>query len=134
MEKEASSHIEEAIEACINKFTEEKVPKLDDTENKSVMATTPKKRHRLENFQDSSSSMPEIKTEVSCAGNEDTFEKLKTAVTVESYINELKIKRNLMAQLPEDEAQPEVAEEPTIKKEAPAPVPVREICFEKFRS
>ncbi|KAH1005289.1 hypothetical protein HUJ04_006302 [Dendroctonus ponderosae] len=126
VEKEASSHIEEAIEACIHKFSEEKVPKPDDTENKSVMATTPKKRHRLENFQELSSSLPEIKTEVSCSGNEDTLEKLKSSVTVESYINELKIKRNLMAQLPEDNnaAQPEHGEEPKIKKEASATVQV----------
>ncbi|CAH1134905.1 unnamed protein product [Ceutorhynchus assimilis] len=92
IENEASVHIEEAIEACINKFanklptTEEKSP-----ESKTVPATTPKKRHRLENLQPDTESTPEIKTEI-----DEKIEKLKTSITVESYINELKIKRNLM--------------------------------------
>ncbi|KAL1506251.1 hypothetical protein ABEB36_005647 [Hypothenemus hampei] len=109
---ESNTHIEEAIEACINKFKNGKAPKQEDVtpENKTVTATTPKKRHRLENlnndieddFSDCQSSS-NIKNEVVCSSLEEKFDQLKSSITVESYINELKIKRSLLNNKSPDE-------------------------------
>ncbi|XP_050293205.1 histone-lysine N-methyltransferase ash1 [Anthonomus grandis grandis] len=98
-------HVDEAIEACINKFADKNL-KINEKspENKVVPATTPKKRHRLENLnlemEETTSDLKptlEIKTEQVNASFEE-IEKVKTSITVQSFINELKIKRNLMNQ------------------------------------
>lgn len=104
--KAVGSHIDEAIEACINRFSDEKVSptavKTDEekpeeklnSSNGSITATTPKKRHRLE-----MASTPEkkvnltVKTEASPTLPD---EKLQPKITIETFISELKAKRNLI--------------------------------------
>lgn len=106
IEKDGSSHIDEAIEACINKFSDKKQIKTDEKhpDEKIVAATTPKKRHRLENLNSSTEnaiSAPENSTEVKVesvtVNLEDKLDKIKTKLTVEAYINELKAKRTLQS-------------------------------------
>lgn len=104
--KAVGSHIDEAIEACINRFADEKVSpnlvKVDEekTEDKlnssngSITATTPKKRHRLEmaNVSEKKTNSS-IKTETNPIATEEKF---MPQITIESYITELKAKRNLI--------------------------------------
>ncbi|XP_060525871.1 histone-lysine N-methyltransferase ash1 isoform X2 [Cylas formicarius] len=85
--KEANVHIDEAIEACITKFSDEKTAITEE----KVMTTTPKKRHRLENMSCGPETQAVVKTETVASSEE----KVKPKITVESFIHELKIKRNL---------------------------------------
>ncbi|XP_017772176.1 PREDICTED: histone-lysine N-methyltransferase ash1 [Nicrophorus vespilloides] len=85
-----SDHIEEAIEACITKYTspklkEVKVEEVSPKEEKpaSITATTPKKRHRLEQAAQEIATLQE-KPE-----------------TMENVVSEMNLKRNLTAKLNE---------------------------------
>ncbi|XP_018565359.1 histone-lysine N-methyltransferase ash1 [Anoplophora glabripennis] len=122
--KAVGSHIDEAIEACINRFSDEKVSpavvKTDEekpgeklnSSNGSITATTPKKRHRLE-----MANTPEKKTSSTVKTEPSpTFveEKLKPQVTIESYITELKAKRNLIPK--SNVTMEEITEEVNVKE------------------
>lgn len=110
--KVVGSHIDEAIEACINKFTEEKLlnkeketPVAPDekynTSNGSITATTPKKRHRLEVSGGNSTEKlcPVVKVE-ECSSNSVEDDNMKPKISIESFISELKAKRNLIPKVP----------------------------------
>ncbi|KAJ8946563.1 hypothetical protein NQ318_008293 [Aromia moschata] len=105
--KAVGSHIDEAIEACINRFSNEKIPldvvKTDslngvdekhNSSNGSITATTPKKRHRLEMANSAEKLYPTVKTEISPPLQE---EKAKPKISIETFITELKVKRNLIS-------------------------------------
>ncbi|XP_045466050.1 histone-lysine N-methyltransferase ash1 [Harmonia axyridis] len=86
-------HIEEAIEACINRFSEVTPPestvksaeKVSTTVSASITATTPKKRHRL--------AVMETQSE---QAKSDLFECHKRPKTsIESVVTELKLKKSL---------------------------------------
>ncbi|CAH0553558.1 unnamed protein product [Brassicogethes aeneus] len=87
--KKVETHIEETIEACINRFSDEKgkVVKVEDPPikeeklNTSNSSITPKKRHRLENMY----SPTKIDTSPPVEDSK---------ISVETFINELKMKRN----------------------------------------
>lgn len=88
----SKNHIDEAIEACINRFNDDdksKEQQIEVKEEKLSSITTPKKRHRLE------ISSPQEEP--------PNLEEDKTKITVETFINELKIKRNLVPTKSENE-------------------------------
>lgn len=99
-------HIDEAIEACITRFSGEqnKVAKTTElttkdekvnTSSTSMTTTTPKKRHRLE--QCASNTENGIKQEVPSPipATEREVEAQKNKTSLESVVHELKLKRNL---------------------------------------
>lgn len=96
-------HIDEAIEACITRFSEEAVKKTAKSEvvipvdNKTpavtpITTTTPKKRHRLEQQND---VKQEVQLPTTVSEKEADSSKVKTKASLESVVNELKMKRNL---------------------------------------
>lgn len=106
------SHIDEAIEACITRYSGEgeelkKTPKKEETTPKeekekvpvasNITATTPKKRHRLEI--NNAAKEVQIKSEktTSTSSTSDKTEVLKARnkTSLESVVNELKLKKNL---------------------------------------
>ncbi|KAF7278447.1 hypothetical protein GWI33_008409 [Rhynchophorus ferrugineus] len=100
------SHIAEAIKACIHKIVDKKQSQKDEKsqDDKLVPTTTPKKRHRLENLNSSSENghsgtenISQIKTEAVCVNLEEKCDKAKPKISVEAFINELKMKRTLQS-------------------------------------
>lgn len=91
--KVVGTHIDEAIEACIHRFSNNKTTSTIETplkeenvttNNGSITATTPKKRHRLEmaNSNCSQKPCPTLKTEIEDATSE---EKAKPKISVEFH-------------------------------------------------
>ncbi|XP_023012167.2 histone-lysine N-methyltransferase ash1 isoform X1 [Leptinotarsa decemlineata] len=113
--KSVGSHIDEAIEACINRFSDKKAvstPEVVKTPEEkvnasklSITATTPKKRHRLEMTISAEKLQPDVKSESSSVQEEKVSEKLTPKITIESFITELKVKRNLIPKSPMVEEQ-----------------------------
>lgn len=103
--KSVDCHIDEAIEACITRFSGEKTPKKDepppvDDKTTVITATTPKKRHRFEQC----TTTPENKVKEEPAPSPTTTEdsaKIKTKASLESVVNELKMKRTLTCKVAE---------------------------------
>ncbi|VEN41539.1 unnamed protein product [Callosobruchus maculatus] len=117
--KDVVSHIDEAIEACIHKFADKKVePKTEtsaseekvNSSSNSITATTPKKRHRLEMANAAEKAIPVIKTEPAVV-SEEKVEKAKPKISIESYISELKAKRNTGTKQTPEEKKVAVKEE-----------------------
>ncbi|XP_056642508.1 histone-lysine N-methyltransferase ash1 isoform X2 [Diorhabda sublineata] len=90
------SHIKEAIEACINRFSDELPTSPNSIEKKTnSITTTPKKRHRLEMVNSIEQLDAVIKVEPVSTTEEEEEDKPK--INIESFITELKAKRNLIA-------------------------------------
>lgn len=100
-----ASHIDEAIEACINKYTHPKtepnqtqvaaVPKTEvKTPFSSVTATTPKKRHRLEETKNEQLEKAAKKLDGALNNNVESPDE-NTKSSIESVVTELKNKKNL---------------------------------------
>lgn len=116
-----ASHIDEAIEACINRYTlpikvETNVPQTTTPENttkteiktpafgNSVTATTPKKRHRLE--ENKIEQVEKITKKLDTTINSSPTEKSEKVSVIEStknsletVVTELKNKKNLITQI-----------------------------------
>ncbi|CAH1155038.1 unnamed protein product [Phaedon cochleariae] len=97
------SHVVEAIEACVSRLFEEKPPAKsevkgipDEKTTNNGPITTPKKRHRLEMVNSAENLYPDVKTEVA----PEQEEKPKPKISIEGFITELKVKRNLIAKSP----------------------------------
>lgn len=114
------SHIDEAIEACITRYTgvtEEKdvkqakietaSPKEEkiNTSSSSITTTTPKKRHRLE-IANKSEIEPPIEVD-SIAEKSNEALKNKNKTSLESVVTELKMKKNF-SQKPTENSQKKV--------------------------
>lgn len=109
-----------------NKVAEDKAIKIEDapikeeklnSSNGSITATTPKKRHRLE--------MASNENVYACS-KLDALSSVedKTKISVESYINELKMKRNLIPKLAptaEEEKKPDIVERKTLNYDSQQP-------------
>ncbi|KAG5891123.1 hypothetical protein JTB14_022235 [Gonioctena quinquepunctata] len=109
--KSVRSHIDEAIESCINRFADKKVvqPVSDPAKTpeeklnlgkSSMTATTPKKRHRLEMAISAEKPQLDVKTEPCLVPEDKVPEKEMPKITIESFISELKVKRNLIPKTP----------------------------------
>ncbi|KAL3276544.1 hypothetical protein HHI36_011919 [Cryptolaemus montrouzieri] len=101
--KNVNVHIDEAIEACINRFSDGKkdsptikVEEKTNVSTSSITATTPKKRHRLAVIESMEADKVEhpVLTEKSDVENAEIAKKSKVA-SIESVVTELKMKRNL---------------------------------------
>ncbi|XP_066246011.1 histone-lysine N-methyltransferase ash1 isoform X2 [Euwallacea similis] len=104
-DKAANVNTKEATELSIIKIVDKKPPKNEGLSSEAkALPTTPKKRHRLENLNPDSEEISidtptlEIKTEVTSSVLDENTEKVKSSITVQSFINELKVKRNLLSQ------------------------------------
>lgn len=106
--KSVGSHIDEAIEACITRFsggqenatkTPESVPK-----DEKITTTTPKKRHRFEQCANSNAEntvKQELPSPILTNEKEIDTPKMKSKSSLESVVNELKMKRTLTGKVVE---------------------------------
>lgn len=108
---QVGSHIDEAIEACITRYSGEgeelkKTPKKEETTPKeekekvpissNLTATTPKKRHRLEiNNAAKEVQIKSEKASTNTISDKIEVQKARSKTSLESVVNELKLKKNL---------------------------------------
>ncbi|GJQ68942.1 putative histone-lysine N-methyltransferase [Trypoxylus dichotomus] len=93
-EYEVGSHIDEAIEACINKYSKDGTKLKDGVEEKTnVSMTTPKKRHLLEIANNTSTqAINAAKTNLLETLKPDDISK-KPVKSIENVVTEIKLKR-----------------------------------------
>lgn len=94
-------HIDEAIEACITRFSGEqgKTTKPSDVaaKDEKITTTTPKKRHRFEQCATNTENIvkEELPSPIPVNDKEIESPKIKTKTSLESVVNELKMKKTL---------------------------------------
>ncbi|KAK9745828.1 AWS domain [Popillia japonica] len=94
-EYEVGSHIDEAIEACINKYSKDGSTKIKDSpeEKTNVSMTTPKKRHLLEIANNTrAQAVNATKTNLLETLKTDDIAK-KPVKSIENVVSEIKMKR-----------------------------------------